>query len=336
MPKLFLHVGLPKTATTSIQEFLLRNRDKLIARGVLYPKAGLQMIAHHPLGNIFSHSPADWIQLADPAALASALRDEISETGCDTVIMSTESLAYVPKHAELKEYFRDFDTDIVFYLRRQDEWLESAYQENLKTGRTNLGRDAYMTALLPKLDFHELLIRWSAVFGKEHMRVAVFEKGVGHKSVEHTFLDALGITFQPEYQIAKSSNTGLGRDCLAFFRALSTERRIGRRFWTYGDILREFAVKNPDPVEWRRFWPPAERRALVEHFAESNARVAREFRGREDGTLFHGDLPSEVEPWQQYPGLTTEKAVEIAAFLANSLFDRAEEARKKKQAATRL
>ena len=36
-PKLFLHIGLHKTGTSSIQESLIQNKDNLVKEGILYP-----------------------------------------------------------------------------------------------------------------------------------------------------------------------------------------------------------------------------------------------------------------------------------------------------------
>lgn len=335
MPKLYLHVGLPKTATTSIQRFLLDNREALIAAGILYPKAGLQRLAHHPLGQLFNNRHLDWVKEIDGDELYRTLRAEMEETGCDTVIMSTESLVGTSRLADLKEYFADFDTDIVLYLRRQDEWLESAYKDNLKTGASTLEPADYIEHRMPMFDFQRLVGRWAEVFGREHIHLGTFEMTKERQSVGQSMLEMLGIEFEPACESTDAANTSLNRDCLAFLSAMGTKRRIGYRNWVYANILRDYSAKHPDPPEWKRVWPAAERRALIERFADSNARVARDYCGREDGILFHGNLPSDDEPWEPYPGLTATKAVEIAEFLADSLFDRAEAARQKRQSNTR-
>jgi len=41
MPKVFLHIGEPKTGTTFLQQVMWRNRDELAAEGVVLP-------GHHP------------------------------------------------------------------------------------------------------------------------------------------------------------------------------------------------------------------------------------------------------------------------------------------------
>ena len=37
--KAFLHIGTPKTGTTTLQQFLHTNREKLVQDGILYPEA---------------------------------------------------------------------------------------------------------------------------------------------------------------------------------------------------------------------------------------------------------------------------------------------------------
>lgn len=45
--KLILHLGMPKTGSTSIQTFMAQNRDNLLALGVLYPKVNISTNNHN-------------------------------------------------------------------------------------------------------------------------------------------------------------------------------------------------------------------------------------------------------------------------------------------------
>jgi len=47
--ELYIHIGMPKTATSALQRFFTINRDVLKEKGIAYPAIG-NMEAHHRLG----------------------------------------------------------------------------------------------------------------------------------------------------------------------------------------------------------------------------------------------------------------------------------------------
>ena len=54
--RLILHVGLDKTGTTAIQQFLADNEDHFLSRKILYPKTGrLNGVNHHGLFGVISN-----------------------------------------------------------------------------------------------------------------------------------------------------------------------------------------------------------------------------------------------------------------------------------------
>lgn len=320
MPKLFLHVGLPKTATTTIQDYLSKNAAQLAQQGWLYPQTARQYVAHHPIGNFFRSNTLDWALPLDKDKVKTDLLAEVKASGCDNVIMSTESLASAPWRAAVKKYFSEFEVYIVFFLRRQDRWLESAYQEEQKGGLDDMSKEAYLESRAHWLGHYKILSDWAEVFGSDHVRVAIFEKQANNQSIEQQFMALIGAPVPKEIATEGSQNISFSRDCLAFFMNMNQKRRIGPKYTFYARILREFTAQNPDPPEWKNVWSPAERRALIETYKDSNEKVARAFCGFEDGVLFQEDVPSETDPWEEYPGLTAAKAVLIGEFLADGVF----------------
>ncbi|MEQ9692883.1 hypothetical protein [Shimia sp. SDUM112013] len=329
MPKLYLHVGFPKTATTTIQNFLANNDKALAEKGWLYPKSGRQYVAHHTLGNFFRPVLLDWIPKKDPSKVKADLLAELEKSGCDNVIMSTEALVSVPWIKKVRDYFDDFDVSVVFFLRRQDQWLESAYQEELKNGPDVHTKEEYLALREHALDYLKKLTDWGNVFGNDHMHITVFEKGDEQQPVERQFLESIGAPFSEEFTPPQLQNSRLNRDCLAFFTMMKEQRRIGPRLKLYKDILGEYSAKHPDPKEWKYFWSPQERSALLEKYEEANAEVAKTFLGRSDGQLFQGPPVSLDEAWEPYPGLTAEKAVEIGEYLAKGLYDKLHSSKKR-------
>lgn len=60
-PAIFIHVGLPKTATTAIQGEWAASAEELAAAGILYPQHGqvrspVKMPGHHNLADYKPHS----------------------------------------------------------------------------------------------------------------------------------------------------------------------------------------------------------------------------------------------------------------------------------------
>lgn len=324
MPKLFLHVGLPKTATTSIQSFLAKNDEALARKGWLYPKAARQHEAHHVIGGFFRQDHVNWIQRSDPVETKKALLKEVDESGCENVIMSTESLASVPRTAEkmeqIKEYFSDFEVHPVFYLRRQDLLFEALLRDNMKIQAKSCRKVAYFERNKSWLDHYEWLSLWGKAYGNDRLRVSVFSKGGGRVEVERMFAEKIGLEFDPAFKITPPQNTTLSRDSLAYIMRCFDLKRISPKFWTFEKILGSYSKKNPDPAKHKFIWSPQERLEMLESCAASNAKVAKEFCGIESGILFNDPLPSLDDPWEEYAGLSYQKLAEIGFFVSSQLY----------------
>jgi len=87
-PRLVLHGGTPKTATTSLQHAFDAQRDVLAARGVWYPDTGIDPIdrKHQALVKALRAGDTDAVVAYVGAAVRSA------PSGTHTVVLSTEGL----------------------------------------------------------------------------------------------------------------------------------------------------------------------------------------------------------------------------------------------------
>jgi hypothetical protein len=137
MPRLYLHCGLHKTGTTSVQHFMMNEAETLARAGVLYPKTGRPWAAggQHNLAWQLTkdrrYSP-EWGNL-------DALAAEIDGFTGDVVLSSEdfESLLVTPDGlrplAELAAAGGRTLTPIL-YVRHQADYLESLYYQCLKAG----------------------------------------------------------------------------------------------------------------------------------------------------------------------------------------------------------
>ncbi|MEX0450723.1 hypothetical protein V6X62_02675 [Spiribacter sp. 218] len=211
---------------------------------------------------------------------------------------------------------------VIVYLRRQDHWLESAMNQNIKFGGLVGGDLATLTAeqaaavYAPRLDYAATLNMWAEVFGIPAIRVGVYERDqLVDGDVVSDFLGRCGIERsylrEPTWNQA-SRNEALPRDVLEVKRILNAipkpkyEERV--LVETLRAVARDMGGRSASEPS---LLPCATRRKVLERHADGNAAVARTFLGHEDGTLFLEAWPETDDPAGEYTGLSTETALEI-------------------------
>ena len=184
LKKIFIHIGLPKTGTSAIQNFLYNERSELKKHGILYPesitslnfdRSGKIIIMKNPK-NFFDHN-----YLADIENYPNINHDlfynklaaEILENNnCENLILSSENLYFANDKLlfKLKNLFKDLDIKIIFTKRNYYEWLDSYFYEKIYSGRETNGFNYFFKDLLEKnfLPFDKTTLRWKKIFGEEN------------------------------------------------------------------------------------------------------------------------------------------------------------------------
>lgn len=201
--QLYLHVGLPKTGTTAIQQFLFHNREVLKQSGILYPDTALHWCQHVPLvkalisprfSDAIFNEAVERIDAAD--WLNSVAADSLSNHW-STVILSSEFFWAAPAMQSPLEYHQDNpanltcleeairlyrdalaifdDIKVIFFLRRQDKWLESFFNQQLKNGFPIPSEQELLPARIYLL-YEKNLALWAKYFGEENLIVYTFEE----------------------------------------------------------------------------------------------------------------------------------------------------------------
>jgi hypothetical protein len=143
-PTLYLHIGHSKVASTSIQDFLEANLDALRDRGYVvadlefqFPTTGSQ--AANPVGELERLKAMGEAGAHEVAKRMRTLHAELTAKGSrfDKAVISAENLCN-PGFAELfASTLELFDVKLVYYIRRQDEWLISAWKQwGVKAGKS--------------------------------------------------------------------------------------------------------------------------------------------------------------------------------------------------------
>lgn len=190
--EIVLHAGTYKTATSTLQTLMTRNRDAVLARyGMLYPKTGTRRntgssnpdsMAHHLLFHAVSQrngkAPPDKAR-----KLADKLREEIDMAGVRRAVLCTELISgssVREKHAFI-EMMEGMTLSVIYAVRRPDDYAEASINQSFKNFRTVKvvrGKE------LPMLrDVQE----WESLLGADRVTVHPFVKSDYEGYLRRTF-----------------------------------------------------------------------------------------------------------------------------------------------------
>lgn len=165
-PRLILHIGTHKTASTTLQAVMTNAREGLRACGILYPRTDRAPMAkqrkHAFLSSVLHRGGAAVAPLLD------SLREEAEAAEAQILLMSEEGLSdpeICPRPEALAELAAAFDITTVCFLRRQDGFAESLWNQRCKNARTDLHIDAFAAELLhgSHLRYGTMLEIWGRV-----------------------------------------------------------------------------------------------------------------------------------------------------------------------------
>ena len=339
MTEVILHIGAGKTGSTALQNFLSYNRGALAARQVAYPRlpgpdTDRPGVAHNPLAYALMAGAGETSLRAARRALESAARS------ADRIILSAEVFYMRPREQEFGDDFegyarakRDgirataellsgFTVRPICYVRRQDHWLESVYQERVKTWKPVEPDAAAFAERIREPHFRWQLDLWAKQFGEQNIVVRPYDRArMRGGDVIDDFLAATGLptgeglTRPPD--TVHTRNPRLSRDVFELQRILrqlaprdEDKRSLQEALYELSE--QERGRRGDDPPTWAALLEPAERQRILERFAPENRAVARRFLGRDDGALFPEDADATPPPPDEpYPGLGAARAVEL-------------------------
>ena len=190
--RLHVHLGLHKTGTSTIQNWMNGHRDALGAAGCLVPAAGMSDGAHHGLAyELLGHPKVE----PGRSALAD-LRAEIARSGAADVLISSEEFERLAAGEvdALRRAVGIADIRPILYLRRQDAYLVSDYGQQVKMGASLPDLDAYIDRPTASWRFNYLFVVgnwWGAGLG-DRGTVLLYETASADRGLLRSFVDAVG------------------------------------------------------------------------------------------------------------------------------------------------
>ncbi|MFT3900478.1 MAG: sulfotransferase family protein [Gordonia sp. (in: high G+C Gram-positive bacteria)] len=247
MSVVYVHIGLPKTGTTHLQDRLWRNRDLALKAGLLYP--GDAIDDHfHAAAHLQPKRYLDWVDPERKRAWPTMVAQMRAWPG--TSLVSHELLATANRE-QIAEFVGALDfadeVHVIATVRDLARQLPSAWQENVKNQRRGTF-DEFVDAVAGRADSTDLghgeegpfwefqdyvriLDDWSSAVPDERIHVVTVPAGGG---LWERFLGVLGVDPAALSAQVESSNSSLSAAQAEFLRQLN-------------DRLQ------PTDVEWSRY-----------------------------------------------------------------------------------
>ncbi len=245
MRTLYVHIGTPKTATTSIQMFCVENQSILNEQGYSYPL--LDFTYPHVANRRNGHFLAGWLYKLNGEEDVEK-EQELWDEGLamvhrefekyDNVILSDENLWHAsngqkfPYWAKLMQDAKehDYQVKIVVYIRRQDtlanSWLSQQVKEGWNTNATIKWDSFQRKTRKVVFNYYLLLEKIAEVTGRENIIVRIFDRGK-FKGKDHTifsdFLEAIGVDYTDDFKITEEeANRSLTGNSQEILRIINT------------------------------------------------------------------------------------------------------------------
>ena len=293
MRKLYVHIGNHRTGTTSIQQFMYAHREALWDRGILYPNATKRHL--RLMAGVFELGAGDEVA-ADLARKAEA-------RGAHTVVLSEEDVCKRGDLSPLLALGGAFEVRPVFFMRRQDVWLESWFSQNVKwqwdSELSHMPWDAFLAGRerFHWIDYDRTVRRLEETFGADRVELAVFDRELMPEGPVAAFARIVGIEDARSLGKLPSLNYGYSPMMSEVMRRLPLDQappqlrgRINGACERADRAWQAAHGKLP-----KLMMDPATRREVMAGYEAGNAALARRRFGRD--ALFAEPLPSGDAPF---------------------------------------
>jgi len=318
--------GISAYANSHFRLYVLLKRECLNAAG--NTKTAAEFWAKHKIYcNSIGSTDEFFKSLASERARAAASQVVISAEdlfdmqSAHETDFSLELVAFAASrlHQLITEY--QFEPRVIVYLRRQDHLLCAHYAQYIKGSLVHTETfDEFRQAFAPRLESFPILHCWSEAFGTQNIQVRAYEQATIPAGTVTDFnrqiLQCVRASQWPTPPVdPESTNPTPGRDFIEYFRLLNAHHAGDEHLLLRKAVL-ETALESSIKSQTRQWLSPTDQLALLSSHANGNTRIAREFLGREDGTLFSELPPDPRENWTPYPGLSAETtlAISVAAY----------------------
>ncbi len=328
--RVYVHIGLPKTATTYLQTIVWGSREELLAQGLLIP--GRRRSDHLWSSSAVRDDPRLETAIEEHRTAWERLRTQIAEHEGDALVTHEFfASASTEQVQRMVEDLAPAEVHVVVTVRELLGVFTASWQESLKNrGTTPVGEYSTTEAKSPRviwnwrtLDHRLVLERWSGAVAPERIHVLPVDTTAPRDDIWRRFAGVLGV--DPDAVDLDQSFPNESMGVVQAELLLRVNRRLADRGLLVGArdrgrILRTFlADERLVPTAGERFWPPADR---VEECRTRNEAALAHLRahpydvvGRIEALEFPDPLPQRRTAGEVSDAEVAELAADLVATL---------------------
>lgn len=317
MKTLYIHIGTPKTGTTSLQHFCTENAKLFEKQGYCYPifPHKFKYINIMRNGFFLSYKGYDENKNRNQMEEAKFFRqgmDFILDNfqKFDNIILSDEAIwnvVFKRGKTDLWERLKkeadehDYVIKVVVYLRRQDSLATSWWNQKIKIGKRVYSKDSWENFVKDptkfELEYYDSLKFMEKFVEKENIIVRRFGRQYfKNGSIFEDFIDAVGMRYSSHFVISEGQrNVSLVGNTHEIKRILNTIpdlRDQDNKF--FRSIVIDMSEQRPD-LKKETMFSPEEALKFMEQYREGNRKIMKEYFGK-DEDLFDMDF-SKNQKW---------------------------------------
>jgi hypothetical protein len=288
---LYIHIGIHKTGTTSLQNFLSSNKKLLDESGILYPG---DKVNHYRLTKELREFEAPHY---DTESFTFSIFNEISLNinKYQKIILSSEGFCesediVLPRLNSCLKYFGlEKNVRIIFFYREQMSWLESAYQQVIKETkvRYNLPFQDFFDYSYPieECNYFNEMTLWASCFEMKNLILLLFSEIQNEHKIYADFFKSIG----EESILSKLSNNpvklnrSLTQPMVEFLRYLNLLKVPD---YLFDDIKKQLESQNSENTNTYSFISSELEEKIRNYYYDSNNCFESEFLRQSEGSLF--------------------------------------------------
>ncbi|MCV3538171.1 hypothetical protein L8Y19_03550 [Campylobacter lari] len=295
----YVHIGTPKTGTTTIQNFLFENRSKLKQNKFLYPLSIEKDKQHWKLVTLSCEfqKKADSYNNVFFDKLKNEIDDKIStifsSEGFVWSIGDKKNILGLKNLLILLGFTKIF---IILYIRNPADLMISFSSQDIKNAHQYISYETSPEKHFKKYNFDYKWIceSWGEVFGKENLIVRLFDKNEFYQGdLLKDFIHSIGLEWDDEFIIPPKQNESL--DLLGIELLRRTNKSC--KHLLPSTISGAYLCTSKDPH--LKFQPPKEiMQSYIDYFEESNEWVRKEFFPHKERLFPKKDLSNYKENYE--------------------------------------